>query len=102
MHFLVDWAQLAQQWIQMKETFPPDQVPPAPPPPPIGPLSRERDCLKEIHDVGAEGGEAPMDMETKEEAMDTPAAPPPPGPQGNSKLRNMLQTFPLFSSSIDY
>lgn len=64
----------------MKETFPPDQVPPAPPPPPIGPLGRERDIVKEIHDVGPEGGEAPMDMETKEEAMESSSALPPGDP----------------------
>lgn len=85
----VDWAQLAQQWIQMKDAFPPDQVPPAPPPPPIGPLPRERDSSKEIHDVGTEGGEAPMDMETKEEAMEAPSA-PPPGSQGNGCVRITL------------
>ncbi|KAE8745931.1 hypothetical protein FOCC_FOCC007448 [Frankliniella occidentalis] len=73
-HDEIDWAQLAQQWIQMKETFPPDQVPPAPPPPPIGPLRSEP--VKVVHDVGTEGGEAPMDMETKEESMDSESAPP--------------------------
>lgn len=33
----VDWATLAQQWIQMKETVPPSsqQTPVPPPPPPI-------------------------------------------------------------------
>lgn len=58
----------------MKETFPPDQVPPAPPPPPIGPLRSEP--VKDLHDVGTEKGEAPMDMETKEEAMDSSNVPP--------------------------
>lgn len=87
----VDWAQLAQQWIQMKETFPPDQVPPAPPPPPIGPLGRERDLFIGIDDLGTEGGEAPMDMETKEEAMDGTDHHPPMGSQGELHfLESML------------
>lgn len=39
--FLVDWAALAQQWIQMRETMTGnvDQPPPPPPPPPPLPLS---------------------------------------------------------------
>lgn len=49
----VDWAALAQQWIMMKETVPPDQMPQAPPPPSIA-------GKKEVVD---EGGEAPMDVE---------------------------------------
>lgn len=60
----VDWASLAQQWIKMKETFPAEQVPPAPPPPPIKP--------EDNNDI--EGGEAPMDM-SKDEAE--PQPPPP-------------------------
>jgi len=49
----------------MKETYPKDQVPPAPPPPPLGP------CRDETHDerIENEGGEAPMDMETREESL---------------------------------
>lgn len=56
--FLVDWATLAQQWIQMKETFPVGQVPPAPPPPNIK--------------ADIEAGEAPMDM-SKDETPPIPA-----------------------------
>uniref|UniRef100_A0A1B6KEW5 Uncharacterized protein n=1 Tax=Graphocephala atropunctata TaxID=36148 RepID=A0A1B6KEW5_9HEMI len=55
----VDWATLAQQWIKMKETFPVDQVPPAPPPPSIK--------------ADIEAGEAPMDM-SKDEVTPTPPA----------------------------
>ncbi|KAJ9592656.1 hypothetical protein L9F63_015671, partial [Diploptera punctata] len=62
-HEEVDWAALAQQWIQMKETLPSDQVPPAPPPPPIG----EKGSGEKKKDSDVEGGEAPMDMDTKEE-----------------------------------
>uniref|UniRef100_A0A1B6C1L6 Uncharacterized protein n=1 Tax=Clastoptera arizonana TaxID=38151 RepID=A0A1B6C1L6_9HEMI len=58
----VDWASLAQQWIKMKETFPAEQVPPAPPPPPIR--------SEEVPDI--EGGEAPMDM-SKDDAAPTGA-----------------------------
>ncbi|CAG2052994.1 unnamed protein product [Timema podura] len=60
-HEEVDWAALAQQWIQMKETCPGDAVPPAPPPPPFGdkPLDKK--------DMEGEGGEAPMDMDTKDD-----------------------------------
>lgn len=54
---IVDWATLAQQWIQMKETFPVGQVPPAPPPPSIK--------------ADIEAGEAPMDM-SKDETPPTP------------------------------
>ncbi|XP_077291382.1 uncharacterized protein LOC143914873 isoform X2 [Arctopsyche grandis] len=60
----VDWAALAQQWIQMKESCPATPVPPAPlaPPPPIISVP-----------VGEEGGEAPMEVEGNE--ADVPAAP---------------------------
>lgn len=62
----MDWASLAQQWIQMKETFPTvDQmnVLAPPPPPPVEPKAEEKQ-----EDEG-EKGEAPMDMEldSKEE-----------------------------------
>lgn len=56
----VDWAALAQQWIMMKETAPPDQIPQAPPPPNIG----------NKKDVIDEGGEAPMDVENDKEDSD--------------------------------
>ncbi|XP_055710647.1 arginine/serine-rich protein PNISR [Phlebotomus papatasi] len=52
---MVDWAALAQQWIQMKETCPPEDVPPAPPPPPLTRSDFE------------EQGEAPMEVVDKEE-----------------------------------
>ncbi|XP_063241203.1 arginine/serine-rich protein PNISR isoform X5 [Bacillus rossius redtenbacheri] len=60
-HEEVDWAALAQQWIQMKETCPVDQVPPAPPPPVIGDTSAPK------KGAGSEAGEAPMDMELKDD-----------------------------------
>ncbi|RZF40002.1 hypothetical protein LSTR_LSTR002405 [Laodelphax striatellus] len=63
----VDWAQLAQQWIKMKETYPPEQVPPAPPPPPMKPDNAD-----------IEGGEAPMEMDTKDDDGTIITAPPPP------------------------
>ncbi|KAG8307420.1 hypothetical protein J6590_020550 [Homalodisca vitripennis] len=62
----IDWATLAQQWIKMKETFPVDQIPPAPPPPSIK--------------ADIEAGEAPMDM-SKDEVTPTP---PVTAPQDGS------------------
>lgn len=57
----VDWAALAQQWIMMKETAPPEhQIPQAPPPPNIGNNSTKKDLIDE-------GGEAPMDVENEKE-----------------------------------
>ncbi|XP_051164145.1 arginine/serine-rich protein PNISR isoform X2 [Leptopilina boulardi] len=63
----VDWAALAQQWIKMKETV----VPPAPPPPSIDTGQSDNDG----------GGEAPMDMDTKDD--DIPPAPPAPSISGS-------------------
>ncbi|OXU23455.1 hypothetical protein TSAR_001639 [Trichomalopsis sarcophagae] len=65
----VDWAALAQQWIKMKET----SIPPAPPPPSI---ADELQCLSSNNG----GGEAPMDMDTKDD--DIPPAPPAPNISG--------------------
>lgn len=66
---IVDWAALAQQWIKMKETV----VPPAPPPPTINPICSANDG----------SGEAPMDMDTKDD--DVPPAPPAPTISGSGK-----------------
>ncbi|EFN61795.1 Splicing factor, arginine/serine-rich 18 [Camponotus floridanus] len=63
----VDWAALAQQWIKMKETV----VPPAPPPPTINPIYSANDG----------SGEAPMDMDTKDDEV--PPAPPAPTISGS-------------------
>ncbi|XP_016845745.1 arginine/serine-rich protein PNISR [Nasonia vitripennis] len=65
----VDWAALAQQWIKMKET----SIPPAPPPPSI---ADELQCLSSNNG----GGEAPMDMDTKDDEI--PPAPPAPNISG--------------------
>lgn len=67
----VDWAQLAAQWIHMRETLPPDQLslfPDAPPPPTISLLDHSSD------DVGSrlqdeEKGEAPMEVEKDDDDM---------------------------------
>ncbi|GAB0095915.1 arginine/serine-rich protein PNISR [Sergentomyia squamirostris] len=56
---MVDWAKLAQQWIQMKENS--DDVPDAPPPPP---LSRS-----DFHKDFEEQGEAEMEVEKEEEQI---------------------------------
>lgn len=56
----VDWAALAQQWIMMKETAPPDQMPQAPPPPAISSAKKDAD----------EGGEAPMDVDNDKDDHD--------------------------------
>lgn len=63
----MDWAALAQQWIKMKETI----VPPAPPPPTINTMCPGNDG----------SGEAPMDMDTKDD--DVPPAPPAPNISGS-------------------
>lgn len=73
--FLVDWATLAQQWIKMKETFPVDQVPPAPPPPSI------KDDI--------EAGEAPMDM-SKDDVV-------PQAPQGEYIYNPAMCQFDMYS-----
>lgn len=65
----MDWAALAQQWIKMKETV----VPPAPPPPAINPICPGNDG----------SGEAPMDMDTKDD--DVPPAPPAPNISGSGE-----------------
>lgn len=69
----VDWAALAQQWIQMKETLPADMVPAAPPPPIISDSygSNSRDSLPEGGHMGSaeEQGEAPMEVERDEEHL---------------------------------
>lgn len=58
----VDWAALAQQWIQMKETLPPEMVPAAPPPPVIS-WNRSPEPTTTI----GEQGEAPMEVEREED-----------------------------------
>lgn len=67
----VDWAALAQQWIQMKETLPADMVPAAPPPPIISESygSNSRDSLPDGSHMGSaeEQGEAPMEVERDED-----------------------------------
>ncbi|KAF3422065.1 LOW QUALITY PROTEIN: hypothetical protein E2986_04494 [Frieseomelitta varia] len=79
----VDWAALAQQWIKMKETV----VPPAPPPPSINPI-----C------PGTDGsGEAPMDMDTKED--DVPPAPPAPTISGSAEAWNQWTQWGHWNTS---
>ncbi|XP_065089096.1 arginine/serine-rich protein PNISR isoform X2 [Ochlerotatus camptorhynchus] len=67
----VDWAALAQQWIQMKETLPADMVPAAPPPPIISENygSNSRDSQPDGGRLGSveEQGEAPMEVERDED-----------------------------------
>lgn len=59
----VDWAALAQQWIQMKETLPPEMVPAAPPPPVISWNRSPEPTTTTI----SEQGEAPMEVERDED-----------------------------------
>lgn len=65
----VDWAQLAAQWIHMRETLPSDQLtsfPDAPPPPSITLLDHSSDGMsKRLQDE--EKGEAPMEVEKDED-----------------------------------
>lgn len=67
----VDWAALAQQWIQMKETLPAEMVPSAPPPPIIsdnyGSNSRGSSSDGMRLETIQEQGEAPMEVERDEE-----------------------------------
>lgn len=70
----VDWAALAQQWIMMKETCPPEQVPPAPPPPSIGPVKKKSVSSNSGNSL-IEAGEAPMEVENdKDDGDDEPPA----------------------------
>ncbi|EFN80678.1 Splicing factor, arginine/serine-rich 18 [Harpegnathos saltator] len=78
----VDWAALAQQWIKMKETI----VPPAPPPPAINTICPGNDG----------SGEAPMDMDTKDD--DVPPAPPAPNISG-SEAWNQWNQWDNWNSS---
>jgi hypothetical protein len=80
----VDWAALAQQWIQMKETLPSDQIPPAPPPPPIG----DKNSAEKKKDLDVEGGEAPMDMDTKDDHDNSNSSNTQTG--GRKENRNIL------------
>lgn len=71
----VDWAALAQQWIQMKETLPANMVPAAPPPPIISNNygSNSRESFSDGMHTGSieEQGEAPMEVEREEEHAST-------------------------------
>jgi len=60
----------------MKETHPTDQIPPAPPPPPIGDKAESGEKKK---DSELEGGEAPMDMDTKEDPENSNSSNTPGG-----------------------
>lgn len=65
----VDWAQLAAQWIHMRETLPSDQlnlIPDAPPPPSITLLDRSSNNFSK-HLQDEEKGEAPMEVEKDED-----------------------------------
>uniref|UniRef100_A0A336K7E4 CSON002511 protein n=1 Tax=Culicoides sonorensis TaxID=179676 RepID=A0A336K7E4_CULSO len=60
----VDWAQLAAQWIHMRETLPPEQhnlMPSAPPPPKIS-LIENNVGANSYKQYGDEKGEAPMEV----------------------------------------
>lgn len=60
---------MAQQWIKMKETMPIlDQEPTPPPAPQISkPKSSRPESTAEPPPNDIEGGEAPMDMDTKDD-----------------------------------
>ncbi|KAL9694977.1 hypothetical protein quinque_014262 [Culex quinquefasciatus] len=62
----VDWAALAQQWIQMKETLPPEMVPAAPPPPPVISWNQSPPAAATLETID-EQGEAPMEVEKEED-----------------------------------
>lgn len=109
----VDWAALAQQWIMMKETAPPEQMSQVPPPPNITSGGK-----KEVID---EGGEAPMDVDNEKDDNDWnadstnnqdwnwqqqwgwgsnwngPTAVPPPNALNNSKSALLPTPFSHYS-----
>lgn len=76
---LVDWASLAQQWIKMKETLPTINQGPLPPPAPT--ISKPAETVlpkptptasESYLNNDIEGGEAPMDMDTKDDEAPSP------------------------------
>jgi len=70
----VDWAAIAQQWIHMRESYGPSDIPNAPPPPRISSQNSRVDF--------EEKGEAPMEVEHEEEqpTQSIPLSAPPPPP----------------------
>ncbi|XP_055684075.1 arginine/serine-rich protein PNISR isoform X2 [Lutzomyia longipalpis] len=76
---MVDWAALAQQWIQMKETCPSEDMPAAPPPPPLSGSDFE------------EQGEAPMEVVEKDE--EPPVPPMLSVPQGGNQWNPTWNSF---------
>lgn len=75
----VDWASLAQQWIKMKETLPTINQGPLPPPAPT--ISKPTETVlpkptptasESYLNDDIEGGEAPMDMDTKDDEAPSP------------------------------
>lgn len=83
----VDWAALAQQWIKMKEVV----VPPAPPPPCLSNNTSNNNYDND------ERGEAPMDMDTKDD--DIPPAPPAPNISGNENNWNQWSQWGQWNST---
>uniref|UniRef100_A0A8D8HSS2 Arginine/serine-rich protein PNISR n=1 Tax=Culex pipiens TaxID=7175 RepID=A0A8D8HSS2_CULPI len=81
----VDWAALAQQWIQMKETLPPEMVPAAPPPPPVISWNRSPPAAAPLETID-EQGEAPMEVEKEEDPGQPQQQRPQPGAWQNGSI----------------
>uniref|UniRef100_A0A6P4FIT7 Arginine/serine-rich protein PNISR n=1 Tax=Drosophila rhopaloa TaxID=1041015 RepID=A0A6P4FIT7_DRORH len=84
----IDWAQLAQQWIHMRDASP-VAMPVAPPPPIIGNVREYHNqtqpmplpsVVRACHPILEEHGEADMDMDDEHERGHGADTPPPPAP----------------------
>jgi hypothetical protein len=81
----------------MKETLPAHQIPPAPPPPPPPPPAPDKvECGEKKRDLGLEGGEAPMDMDTKDDAENSSSSNAPGGDVCVCVYVGFLINVPLF------
>ncbi|XP_067634239.1 arginine/serine-rich protein PNISR [Eurosta solidaginis] len=105
----IDWAAMAQQWIQMHDAGSFTSVPDAPPPPNISntikPPNMKDNNIKPLTTTTAttitskksfeEKGEADMDMDEDEEIVKGKESPPPPAPSmrlGKSREQTIMQS----------
>lgn len=87
----VDWAELAKQWIQMKETAPQEQTqPPQEPSHPSQPVASSGPA-PQVHppeDAAAAGGGGEMDMEIEDDKG--------PAANGSDQQNGREEVFPLY------
>lgn len=101
----IDWAAMAQQWIQMHDTSNFMTMPDAPPPPNISNTFNEMNMVNSnttattttpaIKKSFDEKGEADMDMDEDEESArygDTPPPPAPPMQLGKNRDHMVMQS----------